>query len=76
MAKAKNVEQKPPAEDFAKIAESISRVSDSARALRASGLSRDAAVVLIKHATGIPMKDVSAVLNAAEDLKKWCLTQR
>ena len=76
MAKTKNIEQKPPAEDFAKIAESIGRVADSAKALRASGLSRDAAVVLIKHATGIPMKDVSAVLNAAEDLKRWCLSQR
>lgn len=76
MPKAKTVEQKPPQEDFAKIAESIGRVSDAAKALRASGLSRDAVVVLIKHATGIPMKDVSAVLNATEDLKRWCLSQR
>lgn len=76
LAKTKNVEQKPVPEDFARIAESIGRLSDSAKALRASGLSRDAAVVLLKHATGIPMKDISAVLNAAEDLKRWCLSTR
>lgn len=69
-------EQKPKPEDYARIAESIGRVADSAKALRASGLTRDATVVLIKHSTGIPMKDVLAVLNAAEDLKRWCLTQR
>lgn len=68
------VEAKPKSEDFARIAESIGRISDSAKALRASGLSQGAAVVLIKHVTGIPMKDITAVLNAAEDLKRWCLT--
>lgn len=62
-------------DDYARIAESIGRVSDSAKALRASGLSRDAVVVLIKHATGIPMKGISRVLNAAEELRHWCLTR-
>jgi hypothetical protein len=66
----------PTPVDYAKIAESIGRVSDSAKALRASGLSRDAVVVLIKHATNLPMRDISAVLNAAEDLRRWCLTQQ
>lgn len=66
-------EKKPTPEEFTRIAESIGRVSDSAKALRASNLSRDAVVVLIKHATGIPMKDITTVLNAAEDLKRWCL---
>ncbi len=74
MATAKK--QKPKPEDFQRIAESIGRLADSAKAMRASGLSRDAAVVLLKHVTGIPMKDISAVLSAAEDLRRWCLTQR
>jgi hypothetical protein len=67
----------PPlkAEDYSQIVESISRVSDAAKVLRASGLSRDATVVLIKHATGIPMKDIATILNAAEDLKRWCLSK-
>jgi hypothetical protein len=69
-------EQKPKPEDFARIAESVGRLADSAKAMRASGLSRDATVVLLKHATGIPMKDITAVLNAAEDLKRWCLTSQ
>lgn len=69
-------EQKPKPEDFARIAESIGRVADSAKAMKASGLTREAVIVLIKHRTGIPMKDVSAVLDAAEDLKRWCLSVR
>lgn len=73
--KTKTKEATVPPEDYAKIADSIRRVSDAAKALRASGLSRDATVVLIKHATGIPMKDVSAVLSAAEELQRWCLTR-
>lgn len=76
MKKPNPAEQKPAREDYAKIAESIGRVSEASKALRASGLTRDAILVLIKHATGIPMKDISAVLNAAEDLKRWCLTAR
>lgn len=76
MRTKKDTEQKPAPEDFARIAESIGRVSDTAKALRASGLTRDAAVVLLKHATGIPMKDISAVLNGMEDLKRWCLSNR
>lgn len=66
-------EQKPKAEDFAKIAESIGKVSDAAKAMHASGLSRDAIVVLIKHATGLPMTTIRDVLNAAESLRVWCL---
>lgn len=73
---AKTKDPRPAPEEFARIAESVGRVSDTAKALRASGLTRDATIVLIKHATGIPMKDISAVLNAVEDLKRWCLTQR
>jgi len=66
---------KPNPEEFARIAESIGRISDTGKALRASGLSRDATVVLLKHATGIPMKDIASVLNAVEDLRSWCLTR-
>ena len=74
--KTKESDQKPTPDDFARIAESIGRISDTGKALRASGLSRDATVVLLKHATGIPMKDISAVLNAVEDLRRWCLSQK
>ncbi len=76
MKTVKIAEPKPAPEDFARIVESIGRLADSAKAMRASGLSRDATVVLLKHATGIPMKDISAVLSAAEDLKRWCLSTR
>jgi len=69
-------QEKPKPEEFARIADSIARVSDAAKAMRAAGLTREATIVLIKHRTSIPMKDVSAVLDAAEDLKRWCLSQR
>lgn len=76
MKQPKRVEPKLDGTDFARIAESIGRVSDTGKALRASGLTRDATVVLLKHATGLPMKDIGAVLNAVEDLRRWCLSQR
>jgi len=76
MKKQPKIEQKPAPNDFARIAESIGRISDTGKALRASGLTRDATIVLLKHATGIPMKDIGAVLNAVEDLRRWCLSQR
>jgi hypothetical protein len=69
------VTKKPDPEDYSEIAKSIGRISDAAKALRASGLSRDAVVVLIKHATGVPMKTITKVLSAAEDLKSWCLSK-
>ena len=75
MKTANPIEPKPLAADYKRIAESIGRVSDSAKALRASGLSRKATVALIKHSTGISQKDIELVLYAAEDLRRWCLSQ-
>lgn len=65
----------PKPEDYNRIAESISKISDAAKALRASGLSKDAVIVLIKDATGLPKRDINAVLIAAEDLRRWCLAK-
>lgn len=66
-------EKKPTREDFKQIAEGIARLGDTAKALRASGLSRKAVVVLLKHSTGMSAKDITNVLDNLEDLKRWCL---
>lgn len=64
------------AEQYTKIIESISRLDSGAKAMQMSGLSREAVLVLIKHKTGIPMKDINAVLETALQLKKWCLAAK
>lgn len=66
---------KPDTADYAKIVESIGRISDSAKALRSAGLSREAVLVLLHHATSVPKRDIRLVLDAAEDLKSWCLAR-
>lgn len=65
----------PTPTDYQRVAESIAKVSDAAKALRSSGLSRKAVEVLISHQTKIPQRDVRLVLEGAEDLAKWCLEQ-
>jgi len=75
MATAIKKLSEPTREDFKRVADSIRKVSTSAKAMKSSGLSRQAILVLINSATGIPQRDIRIVLDAAELLALWCLTQ-
>lgn len=59
--------------DYARIAQSIRKISDVGRSLDASGLSKKAVVCLLHEATGLPKKDITLVLAGICDLTNWCL---
>lgn len=61
------------ADDYARIARSIRKISDVGKSLEASGLSKKAIVCLLYEATGVPKKDIGIVLAGICDLTNWCL---
>lgn len=64
------------ADDYKRVAESIARTSEHAKAMNAAGLTRRAIVTLLHDATAVPRKDIVTVLDAAEALASWCLKPR
>lgn len=56
------------------IAEGITRISESMHDLLAAGLRKKTIVTLIQARTGIPQRDITAVLESLEEFKvDWCL---
>ena len=53
------------------LAEAIVKVSEGFSALQASGLNREAIVVLVQAQTKISKRDINAILNALARLKSW-----
>lgn len=70
---------KPPAElgseHFRRIADSIGRVSDMGKALRDSGLTQRAVLLLLQDLTGVPRGDIQLILNALPQLRTYFLTK-
>lgn len=76
MKKEKVEKNAEPRTDYTRIVESIRKISDDARSMRNSGLTREAGLVLLKDATGLSKKDIATVLDATENLVKWCVNIR
>jgi len=53
------------------LAEAIVKISEAMQALTASGLNRDAIVVLLAAKTGVAKKDINAVLDGLNRLRGW-----
>lgn len=62
-------------DDFRRIAESIGRVADTGKSLRASGLNERATLVLLHDATGVAMRDIKIVLAALPLLRSYYLSK-
>lgn len=60
-------------DDYNRVADAIRKVGDAGLALKSSGLSRRAVVVLLADATALPLKDIGRILDALESLKTWAL---
>lgn len=60
----------PPETEPVNLADLIEKVSDGFRSLLASGLNRDAIVVLLHDETGVPRKQINAVLDGLGALKR------
>ncbi len=52
------------------LSEAIERISDAMKTLLKSGLNRKAITVLLYDCTKVPKRDIEAVLNGLEALKK------
>lgn len=52
------------------LAESIVKIGKAAEKLSKSGVNRLGIVVLLKHHTGIPMREINLVLDGLEELKE------
>lgn len=56
------------------LAQSIVKISEAATALRKSGLNRKAVIVLVAHSSGVPQREIKAVLDSLETLKQdYCV---
>jgi len=53
------------------LAEAIVKISEAMQQLTASGLNRDAVVVLLAAKTGVTKKDINAVLDGLNRLRGW-----
>jgi len=52
------------------LAEHIRRVSDGVRRLLASGLKKNAVIVLLAHDTGVGMRNIEKVIDGIAELAK------
>lgn len=53
------------------LAEAITKISEAMRELTASGLNRDAIVVLLAAKTGVSKRDINTVLDGLNRLRGW-----
>lgn len=53
------------------LAEAIVRISEAMTELQASGLNREAVVVLLAAKTKVSKRDINAVLNGLKSLRSW-----
>lgn len=60
----------PPTEEPKDLSSAIEAISDGLKKLIGSGLNRRALVVLLQDATGVSKRDITAVLDGLNDLKK------
>lgn len=51
------------------IAEGITRISESMNDLLTAGLKRKTIITLVHASTGLPQRDIGAVIDSLEDLK-------
>lgn len=55
------------------IAEGIIRISESMNDLLTAGLKRKTIITLVHASTGLPQRDIAAVMTSLEDLcADWC----
>lgn len=59
-----------PAEEPKDLSSAIEAISDGLKRLVGSGLNRKAIIVLLHDATGVARRDITAVLDGLNDLKK------
>ncbi len=72
MADKTPTQQPAEQEDLAAV---IRKVSEGFEELKKSGLTRNAIVVLLKDATGVPKKQINQVLDGLADLAKTYTTR-
>lgn len=65
-----------PVDDYERIAAGIRAIGDVGKKLSATGLNRNATILIIHDATKVPKRDIKLILDALPNLPRWYLTAK
>lgn len=71
MGKRIKVEQSDPPTATPVLADAIVKIGEACDELKKSGLNQEAIVVLLRHKTGVSMRDINSVLSGLRQLRGW-----
>lgn len=65
------VKKSDPPESKEILAEAVTKISDGFTKMLASGLNKQAIIILLQAETKLPQRDIRAILDALPRLKGW-----